>query len=652
MSTIQVPASSPRTSLSSFASQLPSERSAGRSVLPAVPLTSGASLRQPDSPTARDAGLTTEIIVLKFGGSVLQEASDVDRVVDEVYRWVRLGHKVVCVVSALEGQTDALLDKARSFGDEPCPTSTALLLSTGELQSAALLGLALYKAGVHSAVVPVSAIKLRCLGDALDAELASVDTSTLRGLIDQHGVIIVPGFTGVGTHGQWHTLGRGGSDLTALFLACSLGASCRLIKDVDGLYEWDPQLPPQQAPEQRLPRRYHRVPIDRALSLGGQIVQDKALRFVRQQLQQFEVASLGSRRSTHVTSHEQEPLFGDWPGQHARTPLKVAILGLGTVGLGVASLIHSRALQFAITGILVRDLARGRHRGAAIGLDASIITTDWRQAIQEADIVIEALGGCEPAREILAEALLTGQHVVSANKALLAEHGQSLHDLASLRHVQLRYSASVGGAVPILETARRLQQAALAGGSELSSIAGILNGTTNFVLQRTLVQTGQTGSRAEAFAQAVKAAQELGFAEADPSRDLDGLDLADKLIVLAHHAWGLTLTPSCIEGQPLSPEGIDAALKKCPTGWTIRYIAELHLPRAAEHGQALTATIGLRPVPLDHPLANVPGAANAALFAVEGQLPVLVRGQGAGRWPTARAVLADVLDIAASLADA
>jgi homoserine dehydrogenase len=233
-------------------------------------------------------------IVLKFGGSVLLDELHVRAAAEEVARFAREGHRVVAVVSALEGTTDSLLRQARGYGAKPHEFATALLLATGELTSAALLGLALDTLGVRVETLDAAAIGLRTEGDPLDASPLSLDVAAVNGALARARAIVVPGFVGKDEHQRTTLLGRGGSDLTALFIAQQLGAACRLVKDVDGLYEWDPARP---GPE---PRRYATLSWKGALGLDGTIVQHKAVRWARDHGLAFEVGSLGARHVSRV----------------------------------------------------------------------------------------------------------------------------------------------------------------------------------------------------------------------------------------------------------------------------------------------------------------------------------------------------------------
>lgn len=247
--------------------------------------------------------------VLKFGGSVLRDQASLAQVVGEIDRWRAQGIRVVAVVSAFKGETDRLVKKSAEFlpgVDEP---ASALLTGTGELTSASLLVLALKKAGLDATVATPWTIGLRAHGSALDAFPHAVDRFAVERLLGEHGVVVVPGFIGSDHDHRLVLLGRGGSDLTALFLAEHLGADrCRLVKDVDGLYERDPA---RHAPGLPPARRYRSVSWSHALTLGSEIVQPKAIRHARERGLTFEVGAIGTVEAT---------LVGDQPVEFANEP--------------------------------------------------------------------------------------------------------------------------------------------------------------------------------------------------------------------------------------------------------------------------------------------------------------------------------------------
>ena len=235
------------------------------------------------------------LAVLKFGGSVLGTARDYAAAVADVRRHQRRGERVLAVVSALKGATDSLLADAHYFGPEPEPAATASLLATGEAASAARLALALNAAGVEASLLDPSAIGLTTRGPLLDAEPVAADDEAIRHALERSGVAVIAGFYGRDTAGGYALFGRGGTDLTALFLAHRLGArACRLLKNVDGVYEHDPDAAGAK------PRRYETISWDDALKLGSRVIQPKALHFARRERVEFDVAAVGSPHGTRV----------------------------------------------------------------------------------------------------------------------------------------------------------------------------------------------------------------------------------------------------------------------------------------------------------------------------------------------------------------
>jgi acetylornithine deacetylase len=235
------------------------------------------------------------LTVLKFGSSVLGTEKDYAAAVAGIQRHLKRGERVLAVVSALKGATDRLLADAHYFGPEPEPAATASLLATGEAASAARLALALDAAGVEAALLDPGGVGLAAHGPLLDADPVSVDGDAVRRALERAEAAVVAGFYGRDSGGGYALFGRGGSDLTALFLAHRLGArSCRLIKDVDGVYEHDP------GAGGRAPRRYEQISWDDALKLGSRVVQPKTLHYARRERIEFDVGRIGSPIGTHV----------------------------------------------------------------------------------------------------------------------------------------------------------------------------------------------------------------------------------------------------------------------------------------------------------------------------------------------------------------
>jgi len=313
------------------------------------------------------------------------------------------------------------------------------------------------------------------------------------------------------------------------------------------------------------------------------------------------------------------------PSGFAGPPLRVALLGCGTVGGGVLARLLALPALFRVIGVAVRDL--GRVREPAV--PRRLLTDDPAALLaRDADVVVELLGGREPAHEWITRALDSGRHVVTANKALLAGEVENLSERARRRGVSLRFSAAVGGALPALEAVRR---AAAAG--RVQAITGVLNGTCNFVLDRC--------AAGASFAEAVALARDAGYAEADPTLDLDGSDAAQKLSLLAREAFGVSLPWEGIPRRGIADLDEGAAAEAVRRGRRLRLVA------CCERGEdGLRASV--RPLDLspDHPCAWAAGADNALMIQLEDGNQIRIAARGAGRWPTTEAVMADLYDLA------
>ena len=236
----------------------------------------------------------SDLIVLKFGSSVLRGEYDLPAVVNEICHWWLQGRRVVVVVSAFGNTTDQLTQCAYGVCNKPDAELLAALLATGEAASSTLLGLALQQAGIPATVLNPEKAKLTTIGYLLEAELNGLDRTKLFADL-QNGVVVLPGFVGRGKDGVTTLLGRGGSDLTALFVSYQLGGHSRLIKDVDGLYTSDPN---KQI--EAIARRFVQVSYETAREVGGSVVQIKAIDFAEKHRLTFTISSIGSDTSTEV----------------------------------------------------------------------------------------------------------------------------------------------------------------------------------------------------------------------------------------------------------------------------------------------------------------------------------------------------------------
>lgn len=303
-------------------------------------------------------------------------------------------------------------------------------------------------------------------------------------------------------------------------------------------------------------------------------------------------------------------------------PLRVALLGCGTVGGGVLARLLAQPALFHVTGIAVRNLEAERP-----GVPRALLTNDAEGlAASEADVVIELIGGREPAHCAIVRALERGRSVVTANKLLLAEEIEGLSRLAGRHGAILGYSASVGGALPALETVRRYA-------GRIRSLSGVLNGTCNFVLDRC--------SAGLSFAEAVAHAQAAGFAEADPALDLEGSDAAQKLALLAREGFGVLLPWDQIPRRGIM--GLQRAIEEARRrGQVVRLVASCE-----RDGTELHARVEPIALPASHPFAQATGAGNALRIEMANGVVLDLAAPGAGRWPTCEAVMADLFDLVA-----
>jgi homoserine dehydrogenase len=553
------------------------------------------------------------IVVLKFGSSVLRTEAELPLAVEEIYREWRAGRRVIAVVSAFAGVTDRRFAQTRAVTADL--HEQADWVAGGEEESGTKLAAALVANGVSARYVDARVAGLRAHGDPHESTPVSLHSNYLRECLQEHGVLVVPGFVAQDIQGRCVLLGRGGSDLTALFLAKSLGARCRLLKDVDGVYESDPAVVENHA------QRYDRLSWRTALEIGGRIIQPRALQFAQSHGQSFEVACVGSNLSTHVDAGPDE--IATVIHENIQ-PVRVVLLGLGTVGLGVYAHLLRRPDLFEIVRIVVNDKNKPRRLdNAEIAIPQSLLSTDvWDAVTYPADLVIETIGGLDPAGEVVHAALLRGRAVVTANKALIASRWwERLARFAAQQ--QLKFSAAVGGAVPVLETV-----ALLARHSGVVQVRAILNGTCNFILDALEQRID--------FDTAVAQAQASGFAEADPHDDLVGLDAARKLELIARAAFG---EASHFE---LSVRGI-VGVTACQASLVREEGLSLKLVGSCERSAGhIRGIVKLYELPESDFLAGARGEENRVEIHTGNGDVVRLAGKGAGRWPTALSILGDV----------
>ena len=318
--------------------------------------------------------------------------------------------------------------------------------------------------------------------------------------------------------------------------------------------------------------------------------------------------------------------------------IKVAILGLGTVGTGVYKIIENQLSEFPykigseleVSKILVKNAKKNRE-----GVDMSLITDKWEDIINDSsiDIVIEVMGGIEPAKTYISEALSHGKHVVTANKDLMAEYGHELLEMAAEHKSDLLFEASVAGGIPII---RPLKQCLAA--NNITEIMGIINGTTNFIL------TKMTDDGME-FDEALRLATDLGYAEADPTADIEGLDAGRKIAILASIAFNSRVTFS-----EVYTEGISKITAK-----DIKYASELGciiklIATAKNTSSGIEVRVTPMFIPKSHPLASVSDSFNAVFVHGDAIDDAMFYGRGAGELPTASAIMGDVVDVCRNIA--
>jgi len=319
----------------------------------------------------------------------------------------------------------------------------------------------------------------------------------------------------------------------------------------------------------------------------------------------------------------------------------IGLLGLGTVGQGVATIInnpndrHPLVEELELVGIAVKNLQKKRE----ISLPDSILTTNSLEIVNNPNIqiVVEVMGGIEPAKSLIIQAIRAGKSVVTANKAVIARHGEEIANEAKASGVYVLIEAAVGGGIPIIEP---LKQSL--GGNQITKVSGIINGTTNYILSR-MDKEGVN------YADVLKDAQELGYAESDPAADVEGSDAADKIAILSSLAFGGAINRAHIPTTGINRlEAIDVNYaRKLGYGIKLLAISEKDKNQSkVEKSQPLSIWVEPTLVPEDNPLAGVNGVNNAILVEGNPIGQVMFFGPGAGSGPTASAVVADILNIA------
>ena len=541
--------------------------------------------------------------VLKFGSSVLRTPEDLPVAVDEIYRRWRSCGRVLAVVSAFEGVTDQLFKEASNLLATDLAEATASYVAQGEQRTAALLVGSLTRCGIPARVVEPHEIKLIAEGTSLESAPIRVDVAALERLWVHHAVLVLPGFYGINPEGHTTLFGRGGSDLSALFLAAELSGTCRLLKDVSGVYDADPA-------SSTAAHRFTALSWASSIKVAGPLIQAKGLAYAQTHALPFYVGRPGARASTIVGRLQDEWAAPAMPSR----PLRIALLGCGVVGRGVYEILKHYPERFEICHVIVSDLHKHQ--------DVDEATTDQRVLLDASiDIIVECLGGIGLPYPFIAAALAQRKFVVTANKAVVAGRWADLSSFARGEKRLLRFSGAVGGALPVLETLEHMATQNI----PIAEIRGIINGTCGVVLDARA--KGKTHQDAVALAKAG------GYAETDPARDLSGRDSADKLSLMIEAAFGEWLEP-----EDISTRGIDAI-----TGDLKGYKL---IARGRRSKEGIIASVAPEVPPPGSFLREAKGAENRIeIELADGQVTRL-RGQGAGRWPTAVSVVGDLHEVA------
>jgi len=318
--------------------------------------------------------------------------------------------------------------------------------------------------------------------------------------------------------------------------------------------------------------------------------------------------------------------------------IKVGLIGFGNIGAGVVKLLRENAelIRGKVgTGIVLKRIAdRDITRDRGVVVDPGVLTTDVNDIFDDPEIsvVIELVGGYEPAKSFVLKAIENGKHIVTANKALLALHGEDIYAAAARKNVEVQFEAAVGGGIPVL-TAIKGNMAA----NNFGSVFGIMNGTCNYILTR-MTQEGAD------FADVLKAAQELGYAEPDPTFDIEGIDTAHKLAILVTLCFGTRIDFNAIHTEGISKiSGLDVKFAR-DLGYRIKLLA---IGKMVD-GQ-IEARVHPTMIPLHNPMADVNGVFNAIRLTGDFVGAVMFYGRGAGQDPTASAIVGDLIGLSRTM---
>jgi homoserine dehydrogenase len=520
-----------------------------------------------------------DIIVLKFGGSVLRSQADVPTAVHEIYRWYRAGWRVVAIASTLGESAE---------------------LAAGEQGAAALLGAALDRVGVPASIVDPRELGPMAACTSLDSGAAEERVERLKTLLRQSPVLVLPAFG--------HE--PDSSDHSAVLLAHALRANrCRLLKDVDGVYESDPATAASNSSLQR----FSALGYADALELATTLIQPKAVQLLDRYSVRAEVAAVASPYESVIGRFSRTPAHSC-----STAPTAVLILGLGEIGRGVHRRVAAMSEHFVVNGAFIRDRCKHTKCGSPLFDSVNDVMS------QRPDVVIDTLPGLEPAHSLVSHFLERGVSIVTANVSLIAEAGRQLSTLAARCNAYLYYSASVGGSAPMLEALRREMHH-----HDVRSIAAVFSDAANHALDRCAQGLGLNVAL-------LNTSSESG--EARAHEELSGAHSVRKLRLLTRHAFGRE--PDALHVVPLDAESLARARDALTENCTLRWVG-----RAWKISHSVFAQLQLEALDRRDPLAQVPPEWNRLLITRSNGQEVVIHGRGTGCWPTTEALMADLLDV-------
>lgn len=550
------------------------------------------------------------LIVLKLGSSILAKPADYEVATHEIYRWIRKGYRVLAVVSAMGSTTDDLLEEAAKLNEDPKGELLANFLATGEWTSCARLGLVLDKAGIACKVLTSEALGIQTSGPVLDAVCQALDPTAIQEALAEVPVVVAPGFVGIHENGSPSLLGRGGTDLSAIFLAKQLAASrCFLIKDVDGLYDKDPHLYAESA------NRFEVVHYQDVLQLPEGIIQHKAVAYAKDCGMPFFLGSALGSNPTCVSASDSR--FSTQ--QETFKKRRVFAVGRREICLALQNLLEGLPQLFEEFRFLDTPSA---------GQISKPETKALEEEMQRADVLVDLGWQAEFGLSFATLGLNLGKPVISANTACIATHGAALNQRSQSLGVPLMSHATVGGVVPILE---RLK--ARKGRGRIFKIEALLNTTSNVILERL--------SMGDSWSCAMEYVQRKGLTQPHVQSDIEGINGLEKLIICANLGLDLDLHKDAVQLENL--ELLATHLQESDFNWdvTLKQVCSLEMDPSY-----VRAGIQAKVLDTHHPLAHLKGDVSGfVIYDSEGGVEVLV-GKGSGSFPVAQAVTADLIELA------